>query len=65
MPKKKQFFAQDNNKNNAHRAKYFHTLEEATAWLETRGGGTVKKRNAGVVYVFDQPIRVWGEVAKV
>jgi hypothetical protein len=66
MSKKKQFFAQ-NNKLDAfnHRAKNFWTIEEAEEWLKTEGGGTVKKRNAGVVYVFGEPVRVWGEVLNV
>ncbi len=65
MAKKKPYFAQ-NNKLDAynHRSKYFWTLEEAEAWLKSEGGGTVKKRNAKVVYVFGEPIRVWGEVLK-
>ena len=65
MTRKKPYFAQ-NNKLDAynHRSKYFWTLEEAEAWLKSEGGGTVKKRNAKVVYVFGEPIRVWGEVLK-
>lgn len=66
MSKQKPFFAQ-NNKLDAfnHRAKYFWTLEEAECWLMSEDGGTVKKRNASVVYVFGEPVRVWGEVKNV
>lgn len=66
MSKRKPFFAQ-NNKLDAfnHRAKYFWTLEEAESWLKLEGGGTIKKRNAGVVYVFDEPVRVWKDVSHV
>ena len=66
MSKKKQFFAQ-NNKLDAfnHRAKHFWTLEEAEEWLKNEGGGTIKKRNAHVVYVCGESIRVWGEVKDV
>ncbi|MGD1714490.1 hypothetical protein [Hydrocoleum sp. CS-953] len=66
MSKKKPYFAQNNKLDPYdHGAKYFWTLEEAEAWLRSENGGTVKKRNAEVVYVFGEPIRVWGEVLKV
>gem|GEM_PF-1854689 len=66
MAKKKQFFAQNNKLDGFnHRAKYFWTLEEAEDWLRTEGGGTVKKRNAGVVNVFGEEIRVWKDIADV
>ncbi len=65
MSRKKFFFAQDNNKHPDHRASYFWTLEEAECWLKKSGGGAIKKRNAGVVYVFGEPVRVWGEVLNV
>jgi hypothetical protein len=66
MSKKKQFFAQ-NNKLDAfnHRAKHFWSMEEAEEWLRTEGGGTIAKRNADVVYVLGDPIRVWGVVKNV
>lgn len=68
----KDYFAQS-NKCDAfnHRAKHFHTFEEAKAWLDEQGGGTIKKRNAKVIYAsgyglerveFNPPLRVWGEV---
>lgn len=46
--KQKPFFAQTHFGAN-HRAKYFGTLEDATEWLQERGSGTVKKRNAGTL----------------
>jgi len=59
MSKKKLFFAQTHLGPN-HAAKYFWTLEEATEWLKERRGGTVKKRNSGVVHgPFAGEIRVW------
>ncbi|BAY49617.1 hypothetical protein SAMD00079811_72460 [Scytonema sp. HK-05] len=65
MSKKKPFFAQDSNQHPNHKAAYFWTLEEAKEWLASRGGGSIKKRNSAVVYVFDEPIRIWGEIAHV
>jgi hypothetical protein len=65
MSKRKSFFAQDNNKHPDHKAAYFWTLDEARDWLVGRGGGTIKKRNAAVVHVFGDPVRVWGEVENV
>ncbi|MEQ8995374.1 MAG: hypothetical protein RID53_02585 [Coleofasciculus sp. B1-GNL1-01] len=63
---KKPYFAQNNKLDGFnHRAKYFWTLEEARNWLKSEGGGTIKKRNAGVVYSFDTPIRVWAGIEAV
>ncbi len=66
MPKKKQFFAQ-NNKLDAfnHKAKHFWNIKEAEEWLKSVGGGTIKKRNAGVVYIFGESIRVWKDIKDV
>lgn len=64
MAKKKMYFAQNKYLDTRrHRAKYFYTLEEAEAWLEKHGGGTIKKRNAKIICDgFNPPFRVWGEV---
>lgn len=63
--KQKPFFAQT-HLGPKHAAKHFWTLEEATEWLKERGGGTVKKRNAGRVQdPFVGEIRTWGVVADV
>jgi len=49
-----------------HRAKYFHTIEEARTWLAANGGGTIKKKGAGVVHdPFVGDIRVMTEVERV
>ncbi len=70
--KRKKYFAQNRHYDpKFHRAKHFTTLQEAITWIEEQGGGTVKKRNAGVIHgsgyglgrvEFDPPLRVWGEV---
>ena len=65
MTRKKPFFAQDNNQHPDHRAAYFWTIKEAEDWLKNRGGGTIKKRGAGVTCVMGEPIRTWGEVKNV
>lgn len=65
MTKRKNYFAQNSYLDNRHRAKHFWTLKEAEEWLKNNGGGTVKKRNAGVAQVFGEPVRVWGEVLNV
>jgi hypothetical protein len=65
--KKKPYFAQTSSFDpKLHRAKHFLVIEEAIEWLLSMGGGTVKKRNAGVVREPGlQDIRVWGVVAEV
>jgi len=65
MSKRKNFFAQDNQSHPNHRAKYFYTKEEAEQWLKERGGGTIKRRNGGVVYVGGEPVPVWWEISHV
>ena len=65
MTRRKPYFAQDNHQHPNHRAKYFWTLEEAQEWLLSRGGGTVNKRNAAVVYINEESVRVWAEVLNV
>lgn len=70
--KKKNFFAQTYNCDpKQHKAAYFYTLDEAKTFVNQHGGGTVKRRNAKVIYSsgyglgrvdFDPPLRVWGEV---
>ena len=72
MARKKRYFAQIKSSDpKLHRAKYFDFFDDAKEWLEQNGGGTVKKRNAGVVHssgmglgrvVFDPPLRVWKEI---
>ncbi len=57
--------AQDNLPHPNDRTKFFDTKEEAIDWLKQRGGGEVKQRNAGVVYVFGEPVRVWKIVASI
>jgi hypothetical protein len=67
MSGKKNYFAQ-NNKLDAtnHRAKYFHTLDEAKAWLEEQGGGTIKLRNGHkIVPMIGKPFRVWKDIMTV
>ena len=65
MPKKN-YFAQNSYNDNRHRSKGFWTLEEAEEWLKNNGGGTVKERNAAVVYdCFCGFIRGWGEVSHI
>ncbi|HEY9638410.1 MAG TPA: hypothetical protein V6D14_33795 [Coleofasciculaceae cyanobacterium] len=36
-----------------HKAKYFHTLEEARTWLSANGGGTIKQRGSSPVHFSD------------
>jgi hypothetical protein len=63
MSKKKSYFAQNKHLDpKLHHAKYFDTLNEAKAWIEKQGGGTVKQRNARTIHSFGQELRVWGEV---
>jgi hypothetical protein len=67
MAKKKPDFAQNNKLDGFnHRSKHFWTLEEAEKWLKEQGGGTVKKRNAGVFYINGgDPTRTWADVLEV
>ena len=71
---KKGYLAQMSLLGDGHKARYFDSIEEARIWLLPNGGGTIKKRNAGVMYgigdgsdrvVFDPPLRVWGEIEEV
>ena len=63
MSKKKSYFAQNKYLDpKLHKAKYFHTLEEAKAWIGEQGGGTVKQRNARTIYSLGEELKVWGEV---
>lgn len=65
--RKKNYFAQNNKLDPTnHRAKYFYTLDEAKAWLEEQGGGTVKLRNGReVVPMIGEPFRVWKDIMTV
>lgn len=49
--RRKRFFAQNAILTaTGHRARYFDDLDAAVAWLRARGGGTVKRRGAGVAH---------------
>lgn len=49
-----------------HRAKYFHSIEEACTWLAANGGGTISKRDAGIVRdSFVGDIRVMAVIERV
>lgn len=67
MAKRKPYFAQNSICNAFdHRAKYFYDLDEARCWLKENGGGSIKKRNAGIVRdPFIREIRVWGVIEEV
>lgn len=66
MGKKKPFFCQNAILGTGHKAKYFDTLEDARQWLSQNGGGTIKKRNAGIVRdPFIGDLRVWGVIEEV
>ena len=63
--KRKPYFCQNTIFGDGHKAKYFDDLESAKAWLKEQGGGTIKKRNAGVINdPFIGEIRTWGEVSQ-
>ena len=72
MSKKKPYFAQMANCDpKFHRAKHFDTFDEAKAWLDEKGGGSIKKRNAEVIHSlgyglarvdFDKPFRTYKEI---
>ncbi len=60
-PRRKKFFAQNSySAPKLHRAKYFHTQEEARVWLAANGGGTIKERGASRVYFSEQGMLVGG-----
>lgn len=72
--KKKSYFAQMSLLGEGPKSKHFDSIEDARIWLQVNGGGTIKKRNAKVIYasgsglgrvVYDPPLRVWGEVEEV
>lgn len=63
--KRKPYFCQTTLGIN-HKAKYFYEIDNARKWLSENGGGTIKKRGAGVVnYTFIGKIRTWGIVENI
>ncbi|MBD0343519.1 MAG: hypothetical protein ICV63_01520 [Coleofasciculus sp. Co-bin14] len=60
-PRRKKFFAQNSYSDpKLHRAKYFHSQEEARAWLAANGGGTIKERGSSRLYFSEQGMLVGG-----
>jgi hypothetical protein len=57
--KRKPYFCQTDLGIN-HKAKYFQDIDEARKWLSENGGGTIKKRGAGIINdPFIGEIKVW------
>jgi hypothetical protein len=66
MGKKKPFFCQNTIPGAGHKAKYFDNIENARQWLLENGGGTIKKRNAGIMRdPFIGEIRGWSIIEEV
>jgi hypothetical protein len=71
---KRPYFCQTDATGAAHKSKYFADIDEAREWLREHGGGTIKKKNAGVIRAsghglgrveFDPPLRVYAVVETV
>jgi hypothetical protein len=60
------YFAQNQILGRGHKAKTFRDLDAAREWLKRNGGGTIKRRNAGVIHdPFIGRIRTWGVIEEI